>query len=197
MLKSIVLKILAGLALLSGVYFLTVVGVLHLVRSDLNPISEPISFYRQNESSWYLTSGFLLVGAGEIVLAYLLPIVLPTVKLPGRFLLVLSGVGVMMLGIQREGTVHLLGALLQAILFPVALLLLADALADSFERRFSRFVSLTNMALFPLLMLAFAHSPLLYPTYSGISAKIGCRANDDVVKLCAVENLSKAGRARI
>ena len=62
-------KNLAALVLLGGAYFLATVVILHLLRTDLNPLAIPLSAYHPNEHSPVLVVGFVVTGLAEMVLA--------------------------------------------------------------------------------------------------------------------------------
>lgn len=171
MTKRVGPKFWALASFLGGVYFLTVLLAMHFLRTDLDPFATPVSYYRLSDTSGYLASGFLVAGAGEIVLAALLPLALREVSVWGRILLFGAGIGIIMLGLERVGTIHLMGALLQGLLFPVGVLLLGDALEIGFYKRWCHVFSATTLTLFLLMVVAFDGNSVLNP-YFGFLEKI-------------------------
>jgi hypothetical protein len=164
-------KFWAMAAFLGGAYFVTVLFTMHFLRNDLDPFGAPVSAYCLNDTSNYLASGFLLAGAGEIVLAVLLPLAFRSVSAWGRILLLWAGIGIFMLGLQRAGTIHLMGALFQALFFPIGVLLLGDALEIGFYKRLCQLASSATLTLFVLMVIAFDGGSVLHPVF-GMLEKI-------------------------
>ena len=156
-------KFLSALALLGGAYFFAVVVVLHFLRTDLNPLAIPLSAYHPNEKSLVLVAGFVIAGLAEIVLALLITRAFPKVKIVGRMGLCIAGAGLVLLGLQRTGNPHLLGALMQITAFPVAVLFISSAIQDSNVRQFSRGVGIVTLLFAPLVVLARGASSALHP----------------------------------
>lgn len=169
--KKITPKFWALSAFVGGVYLLTVLFAMHFLRTDLDPFATPVSWYRLTDSSGYLASGFFLAGTGEIILALLLPLAFRHVSVWGRTFLFAAGVGIFMLGLQREGTIHLTGALFQALFFPIGVLMLADAMETGFYKRLCQVFSTATLTLFPLMVIAFDGNSILHPIF-GLLEKI-------------------------
>jgi hypothetical protein len=171
LLQRIAPKYWALAAFVGSTYFMTVLFTLHFLRTDLDPYATPVSWYRLSDTSGYLASGFFLAGAGEIILAALLPLAFRNVSGWGRLFLFLAGAGIFMLGVQREGTIHLMGALFQAMFFPIGVLMLGDAMEIGFYKRLCQVFSTATLTLFPLMVIAFDGNSVLHP-YFGLLEKI-------------------------
>jgi hypothetical protein len=169
--RRIPLRYLALGALLSGAYFLVVLAIMHILRTDLDTYSSPISHYYFSDTSLYLVSGFLLAGCGEVVLAALLPLGFKDMNIWGRALLFLAGFGALLVGFQRVGTIHLIGALFQAICFPVGVLLLADGVEKGSFKRYSQLTSFAALTLLPMLVVGFNGASVMRP-YFGLLEKM-------------------------
>lgn len=169
--RRVPLRYLALAALLSGIYFLIVLAIMHVLRTDLDVYSSPISHYYYSDTSLYLVSGFLLAGCGEVILAALLPLGYKDLNVWGRVLLFLAGVGALLVGLQRVGTIHLVGALFQAVCFPVGVLLLADGVEKGSFKRYSQVTSFASLTLVPLLAIGFNGASVMRP-YFGLLEKL-------------------------
>lgn len=169
--QKIAPKFWALLAFSGGAYFITVLFAMHFLRNDIDPFGAPVSAYCLNDTSNYLASGFLLSGAGEIILALLLPLGVRNVSPWGRALLLLAGIGIFMLGLERAGTIHLAGALFQALFFPIGVLLLGDAMEIGFYKRLCQLGSSATLTLFVFMVIAFDGDSVLHP-YFGLIEKI-------------------------
>lgn len=169
--NKVIPRILAVLSISCGVYFLTVLFVMHFLRSDLDPYSTAVSYYFLTESSMYLSVGFCLAGIAECVMAVLLIFAFRNVSGFGRLMVLFAGFGLTMLSAERVGTMHLMGAVFQAVFFPCGLLMLGDVMERGFYKRFTQFVGSATLTLLPLMCIGFIGSSPLRP-YFGLLEKM-------------------------
>ncbi|MEV6597998.1 DUF998 domain-containing protein [Actinoplanes sp. NPDC051346] len=127
----------ATVSLTSGIAFLTLLVLIHVVRPDVSPSWQTTSEYAIGEHGWLMVTAFLLsaVSYGALAVAVLAE---PRKMLPraGALILTLVAVGTLIGGIfvtdpidtpqdqlSTTGTLHGLGAGLALMLLPVAALL--------------------------------------------------------------------------
>ncbi len=117
----------ATVALVGMVYFVAIIGALHLVRPDLNPISQPTSQYAVGPYGWLMTSAFfsMSVASFALVLGLAHAVSQPARSRIGLALLGLWGVGVliaMVFPLNPVGTPPTLSSIIHRINGPFAFL---------------------------------------------------------------------------
>jgi len=118
-------------AVVSAVLWILIVAVLHVVRSDLDPVETYISDYAIGEHGWLMATAFVIVGTGMMCLSVgLRAALVPAERVQlGVALVAVTGLGFILAGLfttdptgadetSTEGSLHLLGAVL---VFPVTI----------------------------------------------------------------------------
>lgn len=104
---------------LMGMYFFLITSLVNIKNKELVAKSDALSKYVYGKYGFYLTIGFLVIGLNQIILGYMI----------GSFAglgLYLSGIGVIIVGLfklREHKKIHNIGAAMQFLFFPVALLL--------------------------------------------------------------------------
>lgn len=162
-------------ALLCGLYLLVVLVCMHFVRPDLNPFETPVSYYRADPDSYYLSSAFLAGALSEVILAVLLRFVAKPEKRKinrfGRYALLLAATSLFVTGLIRSGTAHWLGALVHTLLFPFAVMLVGYSTKEGIARRLSIIVSVCTAIMLLTLSEAFDGHALFHPVF-GLLEKV-------------------------
>jgi len=157
------------LALGGTAAFLASVAALHVLQPELHPRDEAVSYYVHGRAGWLLTGGLIAWGVGSLALAVALTrSVAGPWSGPGRWLLGVWGVGVLLGGIfpadppwrwsvppSLAGMIHGNAALLAFLALPLAALGLARSIREDQRWR-------TRRGLYLVLAVAAATSYVLF-----------------------------------
>jgi len=150
------------LASLLAIYFLLSIIIVHITRKDLPFLKTPLSKYAFGKNSFWLSSGFVLVGINEIIIAYVI-----RDNFPASLGLSLAGLGVTIVGLIKmdalnmqssQNIIHNIGIILQFLSFPIAVGLLS---LETFNFPLKIYYLGTSLATLWLFIIIF----VLYPKY--------------------------------
>ncbi|MFA6272320.1 MAG: DUF998 domain-containing protein [Patescibacteria group bacterium] len=143
-------------ATLAFYFFLSVI-IIHIVRKDLSLEKSALSEYAIGNKGAYLTTGLILIGFSEIIIASI-----SKDNFAASINLFLAGIGVTITGLIKmdklgkkslRNTIHNLGAILQFLFFPVAVYFFSSAISGSSARTYYIATSLVTSVLGILILI--------------------------------------------
>lgn len=166
------------LASVLSLVFLTAFWAIHLIRSDLSFSKDPLSKYGIGDKSWLLSIGFLAIGFAQISLSvgltnfYVFSL--------GNMLLIIAGIGAVVVSIFKmellkttvAGYIHALGAVIQFSLFPFALVILNNLVAEVTLSFFTIAVYCINFLLIAVMSAFVVARKVHNSAYFGLIQKV-------------------------
>ena len=195
-------ELISLIALIGVVWFVLASVYLQIIRTDLNVIRDTLSLYAIGKSGSILETGFYSIGLTQILIAFLL-LKNDGVNNYSAISLFLAGVGVVIVGVfpthvepvdSLVKLPHLVGATMQFILFPVALLLLLKDLSDSRFRYVTTLLGIVTAALFLMIAALFFVSVTIDINFFGLIEKLEIYLID-IWLICIASKLSRPGGA--
>ena len=193
-------ELISVIALIGVVWFVVASVYLQIIRTDLNVIRDALSLYAIGKSGFILETGFYSIGITQILIAYLL-LKNKGVNKYSVISLFLAGVGVIAVGVfpthvepvdSLVKLPHIVGATMQFVFFPVALLVLLKDLSNSRFRRVTTLSGVITAVLFITIAVLFFVSSTIEINFFGLIEKLEIYVID-IWLICIASKLSKPG----
>jgi len=190
------------IALIGVVWFVLASVYLQIIRTDLNVLRDALSLYAIGESGFILETGFYSIGTAQILISFLW-LKTDGINKCSIIALFLAGVGVILVGVfpthvepvdSMVKLPHIVGAIMQFMFFPVALLLLLKDLSHNRFRRVTITVGVTTAALFFIVAILFFVSATIEIKFFGLIEKLEIYVID-IWLIYITLKLSRNGRA--
>ena len=151
-------------ALLCALVFFFSIIIAHLLKPDLNWISQTLSMYALGDYGYIINTGFVCIGFTQILLAIALTMARPFNTTKAAGFLSAAGVGVLLVALfpteaQPADLVsqlpHIAGAIMQFLLFPFAALAIARPMPAGPLKTYSLVTGYATMKLFIVILVLF------------------------------------------
>ncbi len=155
----------SSLAFVAAVYFLVAFIVIHYLRNDLDFVVHALSIYALGKNGIIIESGFVTVGLSQLLVALLLFNNFRAGRLfAGGLFLVFAGSGALIvaffpvqpLGAELASRLpHILGAILQFLFFPLALIMLGRYMVPGQMRSYTISTAYFTSVMFVVVFILF------------------------------------------
>ena len=164
----------ASMIALIGVWYFSFAAVLlHLIRTDLDPVATYLSIYALGQAGPLLSAGFFAIGLSMMHTSIQLSRTTKTFRNMGSNLLFVSAIGAWMVALYKVGSIHNIGALLVFMFFPPGVLWIGVRQKEGVERRLSLTFGIVTLIFFVLLLLILVFGdPLDMSGIGGLVQKI-------------------------
>jgi hypothetical membrane protein len=151
-------------ALLCALVFFSSIFVAHVLKPDLDWVSQTLSMYALDDYGYVINTGFICIGLTQILLATALFIGKPFDVTKAAGLLLGAGLGVLLVAIFPTKAhpadlvsqlPHIIGAIMQFLLFPFAALAIARAMNAGRFKSYSLVTAYATMKLFIVVLVLF------------------------------------------
>jgi hypothetical protein len=166
---------------ISSIIFLIDIFLIHLIRSDLDWVSTTLSWYAVGDNGYILAAGFCLFAGAEITCSVLLVL---NARLPvfyGQLFFSAAGIGALLATVfpVQSPTVdlvlrlpHIMGAIMQFMFFPLALIGIYKYIQDGHIKRYTRLTATVTSVFFIILLTLLFLRPIYEIAFYGLLQKI-------------------------
>jgi hypothetical protein len=174
----VVLKL---LSLLCALVFFSSIFIAHLLKPELDWVSQTLSMYALGEYGYIINTGFFCIGTTQCLLALTLFLTRPFNVRLAATLLFGAGLGVYLVAIfptqaQPTGLLsqlpHIVGASMQFLLFPLAALVISRNLSAGKMKTWTSISAYTTAKLFIVIIILFIIKFTIDIPFFGIIEKI-------------------------
>lgn len=166
---------------ISSVIFLIDVFIIHLIKYELDWVSTTLSWYAVGDNGYILAAGFCLFAGAEIACSVLLVL---NARLPvfyGPLFFSAAGIGALLATVfsVQSPTVdlvsrlpHIMGAIMQFMFFPLALIGIYKYIQDGHIKRYTRLTATVTSVFFIILLTLLFLRPIYEIAFYGLLQKI-------------------------
>lgn len=157
--------LIALVAFICAVFFTAIIIFSHVVTEDLALLSDTLSRYALDKHGFVLTLGFYMIGITQLLVAFLLLKYAETKQsIAASVFLLLSGLGVIVVAIfptlmppatPLDRLPHIIGAIMQFLFFPLAVLALSPAITHRPYKTFTHLTGVITAFLFVVMLFLF------------------------------------------
>ena len=166
---------------ISSFIFLIDVFLIHFIKFELDWVSTTLSWYAVGDNGYVLAAGFCLFAVAEIACCILLVLKARLPILYGPLFFTVAGIGAFLATIfpAQSPTVdlvsrlpHIMGAIMQFMFFPLALIGIYKYIQDSRIKRYTRSTATVTSVFFVILLILLFLRPIYEFAFYGLLQKI-------------------------
>jgi len=176
--KATISNYLSYASLASALVFLLTIISVHIVPNDLSFVQHPLSLYALGNNGAIIETGFYAIAISQVLLACIISIHFRLTA--GSIFLLLAGLGVLSVAIFPVQPAsadlltrlpHVIGAVMQFLFFPVALLLLTKHMPPSGPRKYTLFTGYFTAVMFVIVLSMFVLKQRMEISFFGLVEK--------------------------
>jgi hypothetical protein len=166
---------------ISSVIFLIDVFIIHLIKYELDWVSTTLSWYAVGDNGYILAAGFCLFAGAEIACSVLLVLNARLSVFYGPLFFSAAGIGALLATVfpVQSPTVdlvsrlpHIMGAIMQFMFFPLALIGIYKYIQDGHIKRYTRLTATVTSVFFIILLTLLFLRPIYEIAFYGLLQKI-------------------------